>query len=96
MNGYPKEWMRELRDTGALVENPVRREAELSAMAFASFKRGEVDEGQLSDMLEFAECAKYWAYDELDEGYRIGLFGDFPGSDLSMINRIVVRGRSSG
>ncbi|AVD89673.1 MULTISPECIES: hypothetical protein [Pseudomonas] len=57
----PPAWLAELNDQGALVTDPDGRAAVLCEMAFAAHRRREVDDGELSDMLEFAEAARLWA-----------------------------------
>lgn len=51
MEETPKTWIDELNDEGALLGDPDRA-AVLSSMAWAAWRRREVDEEALSEMLE--------------------------------------------
>jgi len=42
------------------VTDPDGRAAVLSVMAYAALRWGEVDDGDLGDMLELAESARLW------------------------------------
>lgn len=57
----PQAWVAELDDQVALVTDPDGRAAVLCEMAFAAHRRREVDDVELSEMLEFAEAARLWA-----------------------------------
>lgn len=57
----PQAWLAELNDQVALVADPDGRAAVLSEMAYAAHRRGEVDDGDLVDMLEIVESARLWA-----------------------------------
>ena len=72
--GIPHAWLDELNDHTALVNDPDGRALVLSEMAFAAYRRREVDSDQLSEMLEFAEAARYWALNEHEEAWHLGLF----------------------
>ncbi|WP_312623299.1 hypothetical protein [Pseudomonas juntendi] len=74
MAGIPQAWLDELNDHTALVNDPDGRALVLSEMAFAACRRREVDSDQLSEMLEFAEAARYWALNEHEEAWYLGLF----------------------
>jgi len=74
MAGLPRAWLAELNDHTALVTDPDGRALVLSEMAFAAHRRREVDLDQLSEMLEFAEAARYWALNEHEEAWHLGLF----------------------
>lgn len=60
----PQAWLAELNDLVALVADLDGRAAVLSGMAYAGYRRTEVDDGDLVDMLELAEAATLWALDE--------------------------------
>ncbi len=60
----PAAWLDELNDQPALVTDPDGRAAVLC----------EIDSGELSEMLEFAEAAREWALLEHEEAFHIGLF----------------------
>ena len=60
----PQAWLAELNDLVALVADLDGRAAVLSGMAYAGYRRTEVDDGDLVDMLELAEAARLWALDE--------------------------------
>lgn len=72
----PQAWLAELNDQSALVTDPDGRAAVLSEMAFGAHRRREVDDGQLSEMLEFVDAARLWALLEHKEAWAIGLFVD--------------------
>jgi hypothetical protein len=78
MQGYPEEWIREFKDEQALITDPAGRCMALSNMAFALRRRNEIDDDQLSDMLELADAGKEWALSEIEDGHWIGLFDDHP------------------
>ncbi|MDD2108945.1 hypothetical protein [Pseudomonas asiatica] len=62
----PQAWLAELGDHVALVADPDGRAAVLSEMAYAAHRRGEVDDGDLVDMLELAEAGRVWALECAD------------------------------
>lgn len=64
MGELPGEWLAELDDQVALVEDPDGRAAVLSKMAYAAQRRQEIDEGDLVEMLELAEAARLWALED--------------------------------
>lgn len=61
MLNLPAGWMAELSDQAALLADPDGRAAVLAELAMAAHRRGDLDENQLSDMLEYAESARLWA-----------------------------------
>ena len=61
MDGLPLAWLAELNDQSALVTDPDGRAAVLCEMAFSARRRNQVGEGELAEMLEFAEAARLWA-----------------------------------
>ena len=67
MSRLPRAWLDELNDQFALATDPDNRAAVLAEMAMAAHRRGEVDAGQLCEMLEFAEAARLWALVEDEE-----------------------------
>ncbi len=73
MAGTPHAWLDELNDYTALINDPDGRALVLSEMVFAAYRRREVDSDQLSEMLEFAEAARYWALNEHEEAWHLGL-----------------------
>ncbi|MBO9552774.1 hypothetical protein [Pseudomonas sp.] len=56
----PAAWLDELNDQPALVTDPEGRAAVPCEMAYAAHRRREIDSGELSEMLEFAEAAREW------------------------------------
>ena len=75
MDGLPRAWLDELNDQCALATDPDSRAAVLSEMAMAAHRRGEVDADQLCEMLEFAESARLYGLNEIEDAYAMGLFG---------------------
>ncbi|MFG0268424.1 hypothetical protein [Pseudomonas sp. zjy_14] len=73
MLSLPAPWLAELNDEVALLTDPEGRAAVLSAMAYAALRRGEVDDGDLVDMLELAESARLWALIDREEVARAAL-----------------------
>jgi len=73
-NRLPSAWLAELDDSFELIVDPDGRAAVLAEMAFATRRRGEIDDGQLSDMLEFVEAARYWGLQEQEEAWHLGIF----------------------
>ena len=61
MLNLPAGWMAEFSDQAALLADPDGRAAVLAELAMAAHRRGDLDENQLSDMLEYAESARFWA-----------------------------------
>lgn len=70
----PVAWLDELNDQSVLVTDPDGRAAVVCEMAYAAHRRREIDSGELSEMLEFAEAAREWALLEHEEAFHIGLF----------------------
>ncbi|ERK99263.1 hypothetical protein O999_12430 [Pseudomonas putida LF54] len=69
MVGIPQAWVAELDDQTALITDPDGRAAVLNEMAYAAYRRREVDDSDLVDMLELAEAARLWALlDHENEG----------------------------
>jgi hypothetical protein len=97
MAGIPQAWLDELNDHTALVNDPDGRALVLSEMAFAAHRWREVDSDQLSEMLEFAEAARYWALNEHEDAWHLGLFhyGSADEWERDEPGRIVV-GRTPG
>ncbi|MEW5607941.1 MULTISPECIES: hypothetical protein [Pseudomonas] len=91
----PPQWIVELNDSHALVTDPDGREAVLAEMALAAHRRREVDDLQLTDMLELAEAARLWALLEHEEAWHIGLF-QHERFRLPDPGRIVVGGKPGG
>ncbi|MFK0091855.1 hypothetical protein [Pseudomonas sp. NPDC090592] len=67
MLNLPSAWLAELNDQSALVSDPDGCAAVLAELAISAHRRGDVDAGQLADMLEFAEAARLWALIEDEE-----------------------------
>ncbi|MNH08065.1 hypothetical protein D3C79_674700 [compost metagenome] len=63
----PQAWLAELNDQPALIADPDGRAGVLAELATSAHRRGDVDAGQLADMLEFAEAARLWALIEDEE-----------------------------
>ncbi|MBC3410599.1 hypothetical protein [Pseudomonas farsensis] len=61
MLSLPAGWLAELNDQPELIVDPDGRAAVLAELAMAAHRRGDLDENQLSDMLEYAESARLWA-----------------------------------
>ncbi|WP_236410219.1 hypothetical protein [Pseudomonas sp. S31] len=74
MSGLPKAWLAELDDSFELIVDPDGRAAVLAEMAFAAHRRRDVDDGELSDMLEFVEAARLWGLQEQEEAWHLGIF----------------------
>ena len=47
-------------------------------MAYAAHRRREIDSGELSEMLEFAEAAREWELLEHEEAWHLGIFQEYP------------------
>lgn len=60
MLSLPAGWLAELNDQPALIVDPDGRAAVLAELAVAAHRRKAVDDDQLSDVLEYAECARLW------------------------------------
>jgi len=73
MSNLPRAWLAELDDHFALITDPDGRAAVLGEMAYAAHRRREVSAEDLTEMLEVAEAARYWALMEHEEAYHIGL-----------------------
>lgn len=67
MLSLPAAWLAELNDQPALVADPDGRAEVLAELAISAHRRGDIDVGQLADMLEFAEAARLWALIEDEE-----------------------------
>ncbi|WP_042943595.1 MULTISPECIES: hypothetical protein [Pseudomonas putida group] len=65
MLSLPAAWLAELNDQPALIADPDGRAGVLAELALSAHRRGDVDAGQLADMLEFAEAARLWALIEM-------------------------------
>ncbi|MBC3410587.1 hypothetical protein HU720_04655 [Pseudomonas sp. SWRI51] len=61
MLSLPEGWIAEMNDQSALIADPDWRAAVLSELAMAAHRRRDVEDEQLSDMLELAEAARLWA-----------------------------------
>ena len=94
MAGIPQAWLDELNDRFALVTDPEGRAAVLDEMAYAAYRRREVGDENLVDMLELTESARAWALLEHEEAWHIGLF-QYEGWVDREPGRIVV-GRAPG
>lgn len=57
----PRAWLDELGDQVAFIADPEGRAEVLAVMAVSARRRGDVDDGQLADMLELAEAGREWA-----------------------------------
>ena len=66
MSRLPRAWLAELDDQFALITDPDGRAAVLGEMAHAAHRRREVNSDDLTEMLELAEAARYWAL-EIEE-----------------------------
>ena len=75
-SSLPCEWVAALDNICDLATDPEKHTAKLVQMAFDCRRRGQVDDLQLSDMLEMAEAARWFGLSEHEEMYAIGLFGD--------------------
>lgn len=67
VSSLPQAWLAELNDQSALLADPDGRAGVLAELAISAHRRGDVDTGQLADMLEFAEAARLWALTEEGE-----------------------------
>lgn len=66
MLSLPAAWLAELNDQPALIADPDGRAGVLAELAISAHRRGDVDSGELADMLEFAEAARLWAFIEAE------------------------------
>ncbi|MDF0731000.1 hypothetical protein P0Y43_09720 [Pseudomonas entomophila] len=64
----PRAWLDELCDHVAFIADPEGRAEVMVAMAMAAHRRGDVDDGQLADMLELAEAGREWALEHGGSG----------------------------
>lgn len=74
MSTLPREWVTALDNICDLATDPEAHAAKLVSMAFECRRRGQVDDLQLSDMLEMAEAARWFGLSEHEEMYACGLF----------------------
>ncbi|MFY1029170.1 MULTISPECIES: hypothetical protein [Pseudomonas] len=74
MSQLPREWVDALDNQCDLAADPEKHAAKLVSMAFECRRRNQVDDLQLSDMLEMAEAARWFGLSEHEEAYAIGLF----------------------
>ncbi|WP_313395654.1 hypothetical protein [Pseudomonas sp.] len=73
-SSLPCEWVAALDNICDLATDPEKHAAKLVQMAFDCRRRGQVDDLQLSDMLEMAEAARWFGLSEHEEMYACGLF----------------------
>jgi hypothetical protein len=62
----------------AFMAEPDQHRAKMLGLAHAALNLRLIDRNELSDMLEWLDCAKIWADVEMAEAEGLGLFG---GSD---------------
>ncbi|MFJ4454365.1 hypothetical protein ACIP1G_10800 [Pseudomonas sp. NPDC089392] len=74
MSRLPREWVAALDNQFDLAIDPEVHAAKLVSMAFECRRRREVDDLQLSDMLEMADAARWFGLSEHEEMYACGLF----------------------
>lgn len=70
----PEAWTRELDDWSALITDPDGRAAVLCEMAYAARRRRDINDAELTEMLELAEAGRAWALEEHDNAWACGLF----------------------
>lgn len=68
------EWKKGLRDQMSFLAEPDSHRAKMLDLAYAALNRRLIDRGELSDMLEWLDCAKIWAEVEMADAEEIGLF----------------------
>ena len=70
---YPKDWIAELGDRMELINDPDARAAALRDLAYACYRGREVTSDQISDMLELIDAARWWALNEQEEAWALGV-----------------------
>ena len=69
----PETWTRELDDWSELITDPDGRAAVLAEMAYAARRRRDINDAELTDMLELAEAGRVWALSEHEEAWVLGI-----------------------
>ncbi|WP_176507985.1 hypothetical protein [Pseudomonas urethralis] len=70
----PREWVAALDNVCDLATDPEKHAAKLVQLAFEYRRRRQVDDLQLSEMLEMADAARWFGLSEHEEMYACGLF----------------------
>lgn len=73
VDGIPRPWLDEIGDRVELIADPDGRALVMTEMAMAAHRRREVASDTLSEMLELVEAARFWAHNEREEGFAMGL-----------------------
>ena len=68
------EWRKGIADRMSFLAEPDQHRAKMLGLANTALNRHLIDHGELSDMLEWLDCAKIWAEVEMAEAEEIGLF----------------------
>ena len=68
------EWRKGIGDRMSFLAEPDQHRAKMLSLAHAALNRRMIDRGELSDMLEWLDCAKIWAEVEMAEAEWLGLF----------------------
>ena len=68
------EWRKGIGDRMGFLAEPDAHRAKMLGLAYAALRRRMIDLGELSDMLEWLDCAKIWAEVEMAEAEWLGLF----------------------
>lgn len=74
MSQLPREWVAAIDNVCDLATDPEAHAAKLVRMAFECRRRRQVDDLQLSEMLEMADAARWFGLSEHEEMYACGLF----------------------
>ena len=80
---YPQAWIAELGDRVELINDPDGRAAALRDLAYACYRGREVTSDQISDMLELIDAARWWALNEQEEVWALGMFDYYPPGSVS-------------
>ena len=68
------EWRKGIADRMSFMAEPDQHREKMLGLAHAALNRRMIDRGELSDMLEWLDCAKIWAEVEMADAEGLGLF----------------------
>ena len=68
------EWRKGIADRMSFMAEPDQHREKMLGLAHAALNRRMIDRGELSDMLEWLDCAKIWAEVEMSEADALGFF----------------------
>ncbi len=80
---YPQAWIAELGDRVGLISDPDARAAVLRDLAYACYRDHQVSYDQMADMLELVDAARWWAFNEQEEAWALGMFDYYPPGSVS-------------